>query len=178
MPFCECVPDDRCGSNSLIQRCPLKCPVCPKANAIRRSMSTRPLPATPCAQPGATVPRPPSPRVPRVPALVMPPAGLLAAQHRSSSGALSGHVCYPSLIMDEARNRERLSLADRHIAEVNGYILRLQRRIKRLGTDGHDIERAQSLLDALEGSLRAFEFHRPLIVPRLNPLDNAVSRFE
>jgi len=75
--------------------------------------------------------------------------------------------------MDETRNRERLALADRHITEVNGYIVRLQQRIKRLGPDGHDIELAQSLLDALEGSLRAFEFHRRLIVARLKPFDDA-----
>jgi hypothetical protein len=77
------------------------------------------------------------------------------------------------LAMDETRNRERLALADRHITEVNGYIVRLQQRIKRLGPDGRDIERARSLLDALEGSLRAFEFHRRLIVARLKPFDNA-----
>ena len=77
------------------------------------------------------------------------------------------------LAMDETRNRERLALADRHITEVNGYIGGLQQRIKSLGPDGHDIELVQSLLDALEGSLRAFEFHRQLIVARLKPFDNA-----
>ena len=75
--------------------------------------------------------------------------------------------------MDETRNRERLALADRHITEVNGYIVRLQLRIKRLAPDGHDIELAQSLLDALEGSLQAFEFHRRLIAARLKPFDDA-----
>jgi hypothetical protein len=75
---CPYPPETAAYTKAALGQCRLRCPVCPKADATRRSMSTRSLPVTPCAQAGATVPRPPSPRVPRVPALVMAVAGSLA----------------------------------------------------------------------------------------------------
>ena len=60
-----------------------------------------------------------------------------------------------------------LAQANRHIAELNIQIVR-QRVIIRDALDtGQRFEMAESLLDALEGSLRIFEKHRILILGQL-----------
>ena len=60
-----------------------------------------------------------------------------------------------------------LAQANRHIAELNIQIVR-QRVIIRDALDtGQRFEMAESLLDALEGSLRIFEKHRELILAQL-----------
>jgi hypothetical protein len=60
-----------------------------------------------------------------------------------------------------------LAQANRHIAELNIQIVR-QRVIIRDALDtGQRFEMAESLLDALEGSLRIFEKHRELILSQL-----------
>ena len=60
-----------------------------------------------------------------------------------------------------------LAQANRHIAELYVQIVR-QRVIIRDALDtGQRLEMAESLLDALEGSLRIFEKHRILILGQL-----------
>jgi hypothetical protein len=60
-----------------------------------------------------------------------------------------------------------LAQANRHIAELNIQIVR-QRVIIRDALDtGQRFEMAESLLDALEGTLRIFEKHRELILSQL-----------
>ena len=67
-----------------------------------------------------------------------------------------------------------MSRAQEHLAQANGYIAELKVQIVRqrviikdaLDT-GERSEMAESLLDALEGSLRLFEKHRVLILGQL-----------
>jgi hypothetical protein len=60
-----------------------------------------------------------------------------------------------------------LALANRHIAELTGQIARQRVIVKHALDTGQRSEVAQSLLDALKGSLRIFEKHRILILGQL-----------
>jgi hypothetical protein len=60
-----------------------------------------------------------------------------------------------------------LAQANRHIAELNIQIVRQRVIIKDALDMGQRFEMAESLLDALEGSLRIFEKHRELILSQL-----------
>jgi len=60
-----------------------------------------------------------------------------------------------------------LAQANRHIAELNIQIVRQRVTIKDALDTGQRFEMAESLLDALEGSLRIFEKHRELILSQL-----------
>jgi hypothetical protein len=62
--------------------------------------------------------------------------------------------------MNRAGEQQHLDQAYRHIAELKAHIVR-QRAIVKCALDtGQRSEMAESLLDALEGSLRIFEKHR------------------
>jgi len=63
--------------------------------------------------------------------------------------------------------QEHLAQANRHIAELNVQIVRQRVIIKDVLATGQRLEMAESLLDALEGSLRIFEKHRVLILGQL-----------
>jgi hypothetical protein len=60
-----------------------------------------------------------------------------------------------------------LALANRHIAELTVQIARQHVIVKHALATGQRLEMAESLLDALEGSLRIFEKHRVLILGQL-----------
>jgi hypothetical protein len=60
-----------------------------------------------------------------------------------------------------------LAQANRHIAELNVQIVRQRAIIKDALDTGQRLEMAESLLDALEESLRIFEKHRILILGQL-----------
>ena len=60
-----------------------------------------------------------------------------------------------------------LAQANRHIAELTVQIVRQRVIIKDALATGRRLEMAESLLDALEGSLRIFEKHRILILGQL-----------
>jgi len=60
-----------------------------------------------------------------------------------------------------------LAQANGHIAELNVQIVRQRVIIKYALDTGQRSELAESLLDALEGSLRLFEKHRVLILGQL-----------
>src|SRR5215510_1926803 len=60
-----------------------------------------------------------------------------------------------------------LAQANRHIAELSVQIVRQRVIIKDALATGRRLEMAESLLDALEGSLRIFEKHRILILGQL-----------
>jgi hypothetical protein len=60
-----------------------------------------------------------------------------------------------------------LAQANRHIAELNIQIVRQHVIIKDALDTGQRFEMAESMLDALEGSLRIFEKHRELILSQL-----------
>jgi hypothetical protein len=61
-----------------------------------------------------------------------------------------------------------LAQANRHIAELAVQILRQRGIVKHALDTGQRSEMAESLLDALEGSLRLFEKHRVLVLGQLN----------
>ena len=61
-----------------------------------------------------------------------------------------------------------LAQANRHIAELAVQILRQRGIVKHALDTGQRSEMAESLLDALEGSLRLFEKHRILVLGQLN----------
>ena len=60
-----------------------------------------------------------------------------------------------------------LAQANRHIAELNVQIARQRAIVTHALDTGQRSEIAESLLDALEGSLRIFEKHRELILAQL-----------
>jgi hypothetical protein len=60
-----------------------------------------------------------------------------------------------------------LAQANRHIAELYVQIVRQRVIIKDALDTGQRLEMAESLLDALEGSLHIFEKHRILILGQL-----------
>jgi hypothetical protein len=55
-------------------------------------------------------------------------------------------------------------MADRHIAECKAHIAYQRELIERAIRAGHPTDVAESALDALEQSLRAFERHRRIII--------------
>ena len=71
------------------------------------------------------------------------------------------------MIRRMADERAHLVQADRHIQEAKAHIARQLELIKKLRKDGHDTDLAESMLDALETTLRALERHRDLILDRL-----------
>jgi ribosomal protein S19E (S16A) len=63
--------------------------------------------------------------------------------------------------MNRVQEQERhLAQANRHIAELAVQLLRQRGIVKHALDTGQRSEMAESLLDALEGSLRIFEKHR------------------
>ena len=71
--------------------------------------------------------------------------------------------------MDRDQEHGHLKQAGRHIAEVKKLIAKQQYAIKRLEAANHPTEMAESMLSGLEGTLRAFERHRQLILNVLTP---------
>jgi hypothetical protein len=65
------------------------------------------------------------------------------------------------------QERRHLAQANRHIAEVKLHIARQRKAIEKLKAGNHSTEIAESMLIALEESLRAFERHRQLILALL-----------
>ena len=63
--------------------------------------------------------------------------------------------------------QEHLAQANRHIAELMVEIVRQRAIVKYALDTGQRSAMAESLLDALEGSLRIFEKHRELIFAQL-----------
>jgi hypothetical protein len=63
--------------------------------------------------------------------------------------------------------KHHLALANRQIAELTVQIIRQRVIVKHALDMGRRSEMADSLLDALEGSLRIFEKHRVLILGQL-----------
>ena len=65
------------------------------------------------------------------------------------------------------RAQEHLAQADGHIAELKVQIVRQRVSVKYALDTDQSSEMAESLLNALEGSLRIFEKHRELILSQL-----------
>ena len=63
--------------------------------------------------------------------------------------------------------KHHLALANRQIAELTVQIVRQRIIVKQALDTGQRSAMAESLLDALEGSLRLFEKHRVLILGQL-----------
>jgi len=63
--------------------------------------------------------------------------------------------------------REQLDQAYRHIAELKAHIVRQRVLLKDAHDTGQRSEVAESMLHALEGSLRIFEKHRQVILEQL-----------
>ena len=66
-----------------------------------------------------------------------------------------------------SRAQEHLAQANGHIAELKVQIVRQRVIVKYALDTGQRSEMAESLLDALEGSLRLFEKHQVLILGQL-----------
>jgi hypothetical protein len=66
-----------------------------------------------------------------------------------------------------AQELEHLAQTYRHIAELKSHILRQRVMLKYVLDTGQPAELAESMLHALEESLRAFEKHRQRILERL-----------
>jgi hypothetical protein len=62
---------------------------------------------------------------------------------------------------------QHLAQADRHIVDLKAHIGRQRILVNHARDTGQPSRMAESLLDALEGSLRIFEKHRELIVAQL-----------
>jgi hypothetical protein len=71
--------------------------------------------------------------------------------------------------MNCAQQQEHLAQAYRHIAELKSHILRQRVMLKYVLDTGQPSELAESMLHALEESLRAFEKHRQLIFETTTP---------
>ena len=69
--------------------------------------------------------------------------------------------------MNRAWEHEHLDQAYRHIAELKAHIVRQHVLLKDALDTGQPSELAESMLHALEGSLRIFEKHRQLILEQL-----------
>jgi hypothetical protein len=68
------------------------------------------------------------------------------------------------------RERARLAEVDRRIIECKAHIAKQGAVIERAIRAGHPTDAAESVLDSLEESLRAFERTRRLIIDRLKEL--------
>ena len=69
--------------------------------------------------------------------------------------------------MNQAPERQHLAQVDRHIVDLKAHIVRQRVIVKHTRDTGQRSEIADSLLDALEGSIRIFEKHRELILAQL-----------
>jgi hypothetical protein len=69
--------------------------------------------------------------------------------------------------MNRAWQREYLDQAYRHIAELKAHIVRQRVLLKDALDTGQPSELAESMLHALEGSLRILETHRQLVLEQL-----------
>jgi hypothetical protein len=69
--------------------------------------------------------------------------------------------------MNRGWEQEHLAQAYRHIAELRAHIVRQRVLLKDALDTGQPSELAESMLHALEGSLRIFEKHRQLILEQL-----------
>jgi hypothetical protein len=69
--------------------------------------------------------------------------------------------------MNRAWEHEHLDQAYRHIAELKAHIVRQRVLLKDALDTGQPSELAESMLHALEGSLRIFEKHRQLVLDQL-----------
>jgi len=63
--------------------------------------------------------------------------------------------------------RKQLVETDRHVAECKNYIAKQRELIDRAIQRGHSTEVAETTLEALEESLRAFERQRQFLLDRL-----------
>jgi hypothetical protein len=80
---------------------------------------------------------------------------------------LSGAACLPAQPISRTQELEHLAQADWHIAEVKSHITRQRLRVKHALDTGQCSEVLDSMLCALEASLRAFERHRELVLNQL-----------
>ena len=69
--------------------------------------------------------------------------------------------------MNDNQERTHLAQADRHIAQAKGYIARQLLLIDGLAAAGQSTNDAWSALAVFEGTLRAFERHRAMILGTL-----------
>jgi hypothetical protein len=69
--------------------------------------------------------------------------------------------------MNHAQERQHLAQADRYVVDLKAQLVRQRVLVKHVRDKGQPSQIAESLLDALEGSLRIFEKHRDLILAQL-----------
>jgi hypothetical protein len=71
------------------------------------------------------------------------------------------------LSLEKDQLREHLAQANRHIAELKRHIARERQEIEKAIQKGRDTHISESMLSAMEESLRAVEQHRRLILDQL-----------
>ena len=62
-----------------------------------------------------------------------------------------------------------LAQVDRQIADAKEHIRKQERLIKRITVRGRNLDEAESFLSILNGTLKALEQHRLLVLDRLDP---------
>ena len=72
---------------------------------------------------------------------------------------------------DRASEEASLAEADRHIEQAKHALRMQQHAVDQLVADGHDATQARLLLEAMQGTLAAFETHRAQIVQALADMD-------
>ena len=87
---------------------------------------------------------------------------------------LSGAACLPAQPISRTQELEHLAQADWHIAEVKSHIKRQRLRVEHALKTGQPSELVNSMLDAFEASMRAFQKHRELV---LNQLQHRLSEY-
>jgi hypothetical protein len=69
--------------------------------------------------------------------------------------------------MDRVRASALLAVVNGHIAETDAFIREHQAIVERLAAEGHNTDDARASLNALRGSLSAFETHKRLLLAEL-----------
>ena len=85
----------------------------------------------------------------------------------SNGGELPARVACKSMNRVQEQ-KHHLALANRQIAELTVQIVRHRVSVKHARDTGQRSEMSESLLDALEGSLRLFERHRIFLLSSVN----------
>src|SRR5207247_10253078 len=99
----------------------------------------------------------------------VPVSGIVPTAGRSASSQGEADREGACKSMDRAQEQKHhLALANRQIAELTVQIVRQRVIVKHALDTGQRAEMAESLLDALEGSLRLFEKHRIFLLSSVN----------
>jgi hypothetical protein len=92
---------------------------------------------------------------------------VLMINARDSQSALHPKFDRPAQRMNRFQEQEHLAQADWHITDMKAHIVRQRIRVNYALDTGQSSELVDSMLQAFEASLRAFEKHRELVLNQL-----------